>query len=155
MNIKPYEIRIIPNDGTSPPSKLADVEIILSGILPGLKLTGASVWRSKKGEPPTILVPSRSYATASGVRYHELIRGEDGEDKKTVREFKQMIRDEYEWFTGGVGIPCPACGVVSKSPGSPCVECGSALSKEDPPSAATRKSRKKAGENSRESEIAL
>ena len=91
------------NQGAAPESKLADVEIHFEeGILSGLKLVGCSVWRSKKGEGPTVLVPSRSYATASGVRYYELLRpseekgtGDDAGGKLTVRNFRQYIRDEY------------------------------------------------------------
>jgi len=67
---------------------------------------GCSVWRSKKGDAPTVLVPSRSYATAGGVRYYELLRssvdaasapgnGEDPAAKLAVRRFKDYVRDEY------------------------------------------------------------
>ena len=63
------------NHGGTPESKLADVEVHFEeGLLAGLKLVGCSVWRSKKGEAPTVLVPSRSYATAGGIRYFELLR---------------------------------------------------------------------------------
>lgn len=78
-------------------SKLADVEIYFEeGLLAGMKLVGCSVWRAKKGEKPTVLVPSRSYATAAGVRYYELLRAVDGEtEKKAVKSFKDYIREEY------------------------------------------------------------
>ncbi len=98
---------VLNHEGT-PASKLADVEIHFDeGLLAGLKLVGASVWRSKKGEAPTVLVPSRSYATASGVRYYELLRPsaepganaaggvEDPSAKQAVRRFKEYVRDEY------------------------------------------------------------
>jgi hypothetical protein len=98
---------VLTHEGT-PASKLADVEIHFEeGLLAGLKLVGASVWRSKKGEAPTVLVPSRSYATASGVRYYELLRPsadtvataagtvEDPAAKQAVRRFKEYVRDEY------------------------------------------------------------
>lgn len=98
---------VLNHEGT-PASKLADVEIHFEeGLLAGLKLVGASVWRSKKGEAPTVLVPSRSYATASGVRYYELLRPsadpgasaaggvEDPAAKQAVRRFKEYVRDEY------------------------------------------------------------
>jgi hypothetical protein len=68
-------VHYVLNHGGTPASKLADVEIHFEeGLLAGLKLVGCSVWRSKKGEAPTVLVPSRSYATAGGVRYYELLR---------------------------------------------------------------------------------
>jgi hypothetical protein len=97
-----------------PMSKLADVEVHFEeGILAGLKLVGCSIWRSKKGEAPTVLVPSRSYATASGVRYYELLRPSadpaplsapdepaDKEAKMALRRFKEHIRDEYLLIAG-------------------------------------------------------
>ena len=98
---------VLNHEGT-PVSKLADVEIHFEeGLLAGLKLVGASVWRSKKGGAPTVLVPSRSYATAAGVRYYELLRAsadpvapvtgvaESPDAKLAVRRFKEYIRDEY------------------------------------------------------------
>ena len=54
-----------------------------------------------------MLVPSRSYATASGVRYYELLRPsadpvapgtgvvEDPAAKHAVRRFKEYVRNEY------------------------------------------------------------
>ena len=100
-------VHYILNHGGTPVSKLADVEIHFEeGLLAGLKLVGASVWRAKKGNTPTVLVPSRSYAAASGVRYYELLRASDDTvapgavaegpaAKQAVRRFKDYIRDEY------------------------------------------------------------
>jgi len=96
-------VHYILNHGAAPESKLADVEIHFEeGILSGLKLVGCSVWRSKKGEGPAVLVPSRSYATAGGIRYYELLRSseegggaEDARGKIAARNFRQYIRDEY------------------------------------------------------------
>lgn len=101
-------VHYVLNHGGTPESKLADVEIHFEeGLLSGLKLVGCSVWRSKKGEEPTVLVPSRSYATAGGVRYYELLRpSEDGgapegqSGKLAVRNFKQYVRDEYMKIAG-------------------------------------------------------
>ncbi|RJP18186.1 MAG: hypothetical protein C4529_13210 [Deltaproteobacteria bacterium] len=101
-------VHYVLNHGGTPAGKLADVEIHFEeGLLSGLKLVGASVWRSKKGESPTVLVPSRSYATASGVRYYDLLRAssdgapagegtvEDPASKLAVKRFKEYVRDEY------------------------------------------------------------
>ena len=96
-------VHFVLNHGGTPASKLADVEIHFEeGPLAGLKLVGCTVWKSKKGEKPTVLVPSRSYATAGGVRYYELLRGSlDGgsspskEDKEATRRFKNYIGEEY------------------------------------------------------------
>lgn len=98
-------VHFVLNHGGTPESKLADVEIHFEeGLLSGLKLVGCSVWRSRKGEDPTVLVPSRSYATAVGVRYYELLRPsadntcgklEPGEGRDATKRFKDYIREEY------------------------------------------------------------
>jgi hypothetical protein len=101
-------VHFVLNHGGCPVSKLADVELHFEeGLLAGLKLVGCSVWKPKKGELPTVLreimVPSRSYATAGGVRYFELLRGfnasgpanETSEDQQAVKRFKEYIRSEY------------------------------------------------------------
>ncbi|MDA8122758.1 MAG: hypothetical protein M0Z38_09365 [Deltaproteobacteria bacterium] len=101
-------VHYVLNHGGTPESRLADVEIHFEeGLLSGLKLVGCSVWRSRKGEDPTVLVPSRSYATAAGVRYYELLRpSEDGKSPEdnsarvAVRNFKQYIREEYLKIAG-------------------------------------------------------
>lgn len=96
-------VHYVLNQGGTPESKLADVEFHFEeGLLSGLKLVGCSVWRSRKGEEPSVLVPSRSYATAGGIRYYDLIRpSEEGSHpndprgKLAVRNLKQYIREEY------------------------------------------------------------
>lgn len=97
-------VHYVLNHGGTPESKLADVEFHFEeGLLSGLKLVGSSVWRARKGEGPSVLVPARSYATAGGVRYYELLRPSDegtGRDeaaaKLLVRNLKQYLRDEYQ-----------------------------------------------------------
>jgi len=93
-------IHFMLNKGERPEALLADVEVHFEeGPLAGLKMVGCSVWRSKKSEAPTVLVPSRSYATAQGVRYFELLRdSEEGKHKQTT-EFKKYIREEYKKIT--------------------------------------------------------
>src|SRR5450759_5873087 len=100
-------VHYVLNHGGTPASKLADVEIHFEeGLLAGLKLVGCSVWRSKKGDAPTVLVPSRSYATAGGGPVLRLRssadgaasaagNGEDPAAKLAVRRFKDYVRDEY------------------------------------------------------------
>ena len=111
-------VHYVLNTGGTPAGKLADVEIHFEeGLLAGLKLVGCSVWRSKKGEAPTVLVPSRSYATAAGVRYYELLRpsadgppagnGEETEAKRAVRRFKEYIREEYRKIAALPDEPAP------------------------------------------------
>ena len=112
-------VHYVLNHGGTPAGKLADVEIHFEeGLLAGLKLVGCSVWRSKKGEAPTVLVPSRSYATAAGVRYYELLRpsadgsaggsGEDPEGKLSVKRFKEYVREEYRRIAALPEDPAPS-----------------------------------------------
>lgn len=93
-------IHYILNQGGTPASKLADVEIHFEeGLLAGLKLVGCTVWRSKKGDEPTVLVPSRSYATAGGVRYYELLRDTEAGEKAqgpATKRLKEYIRAEFK-----------------------------------------------------------
>ena len=96
-------VHYVLNHGGTPESKLADVEFHFEeGLLSGLKLVGCSVWRSRKGEEPSVLVPSRSYATAGGIRYYELLRSSqegggpnDPAAKMAIRNLKQYLREEY------------------------------------------------------------
>src|SRR5512134_7333 len=119
-------VHYVLNHGGTPESKLADVEIHFEeGLLSGLKLVGCSVWRSRKGEEPTVLVPSRSYATAGGIRYYELLRpseeGTSAEDqgaKLAVRNFKLYIRDEYMKITALPELPEKKEGVKGKAAAS-------------------------------------
>ena len=121
-------VHYVLNNGGTPAGKLADVEIHFEeGLLAGLKLVGCSVWRSKKGEAPTVLVPSRSYATAAGVRYYELLRpsadgpaagnGETPEAKLAVRRFKDYVRDEYRKIAALPEEPAPERG-TGRKPGA-------------------------------------
>ncbi len=110
-------VHYVLNHGGSPESKLADVEIHFEdGLLAGLKLVGCSVWRGKKGENLTVLVPSRSYATVGGVRYYELLRAsEDGEKaaKEAAKRFKDYIREEYMKIAGDA-VKVPAKKAAAK-----------------------------------------
>jgi hypothetical protein len=114
-------VHYVLNHSGTPQSKLADVEIYFEeGLLAGMKLVGCSIWKSKKGEAPTVLVPSRSYATAGGIRYYELLRGatHDGVDSEGVnrvatRRFKDYIRDEYKKIAT-LPVDEPAPGFVEK-----------------------------------------
>jgi hypothetical protein len=64
-----------------------------------------------------VLVPSRSYATAAGVRYYDLLRsseeggsGEEAYGKAVLRKFREYIRDEYRKIAN-----LPQEGETSKS----------------------------------------
>ena len=107
-------IQFILNHKGTPSGKLADVEILFEeGFLAGLTLGGCSIWRSKKGDEPTVLVTSRSYATGGGVRYYQFLRSStDGEKEHqtALKVFKQHIRDEYRKIVP----PDPSVGTVAR-----------------------------------------
>ena len=130
MTAADYRIRILPTSG-SPESKLADVEILLPpGPFGSLKLVGCSIWRSKKDDPVTVLIPSRSYSTDDGVRYIELLRPEPESDRASIRPLKQIVRQEYERLAAE-GFPrpvsCAACGTETEDEDKACAECGASL----------------------------
>jgi len=111
-------IHYVLTHGGDPASKLADVEIHFEeGLLAGLKLVGCSIWRSNKGGAPTVLVPSRSYATAYGVRYYELLRPsadntvgklEPGEGRDAIKRLKEYILGEYRKIVPPESEPEPS-----------------------------------------------
>jgi hypothetical protein len=107
-------IQFILNHKGTPSGKLADVEILFDeGFLAGLTLGGCSIWRPLKGDAPTVLVTSRSYATAGGVRYYQFLRSSnDGEkkDQAALKTFKQYIRDEYRKIVP----PDPSVGTTAR-----------------------------------------
>ena len=111
---KGMRIQFILNHKGTPSGKLADVEILFEeGFLAGLTLGGCSIWRSKKGDDPTVLVTSRSYATAGGVRYYQFLRSSDDGEKKdqtALKTFKQYIRDEYRKIVP----PDPGMGTIAR-----------------------------------------
>lgn len=89
-------LHFILNAGGTPANKLADVEIYFDGgLLDGLKLVGASVWKAKKDGEVNVLVPARSYSSSAGIRYYELLRGAEGDDRKPVEAFKALVKEEF------------------------------------------------------------
>lgn len=111
---KGMRIQFILNHKGTPSGKLADVEIIFEeGFLAGLKLGGCSIWRPMKGDAPTVLVTSRSYATSGGVRYYQFLRSSEvgeKENQTALKTFKQYIRDEYMKIVP----PDPSVGTIAR-----------------------------------------
>jgi len=116
-------IRIVPDPNPKSP-RLAEVEIDLSATMPGLKITGISIWRAESGKAKDlkIVLPQRP----RGNTPEEFLRNTGPGD--AVEQLKAAIRDEY-LFSVGVWrkIPCPACGHENREPESTCVECGGVL----------------------------
>jgi len=101
---------VLNNQGGKPEKKLADVEIYFEredGILAGLKLTGCSVWKGKKGDKPAVMVTSRQYITSSGPRYYEQLCGADDDcdaAKRALWRLKDHIRNEYLKIAAAQGL---------------------------------------------------
>ena len=54
-------IKILPNDHTNPPGKLADAELhFTDGPLAGLKLIGFGIWERRSGGGPQRHVPGQT-----------------------------------------------------------------------------------------------
>lgn len=67
-------IKLIPNDRSNPPGKLADAEIhFTSGPLEGLKLIGFGIWERRSGGR-TVTFPARQYSVNGERRSFALLR---------------------------------------------------------------------------------
>lgn len=67
-------IKIIPNDRSNPPGKLADAELHFSGgPFDGLKLIGFAVWE-RRGGGRTVTFPARQYSVNGERRSFALLR---------------------------------------------------------------------------------
>src|SRR5919109_5620854 len=70
-------VRIIPNEKSNPPGKLADAEVIFepeAGPLNGLKLIGFSVWERRSGGGRNVTFPARQYSVNGERRSFALLR---------------------------------------------------------------------------------
>lgn len=69
------QVKIVPNDKSTPSGKLADAEIhFLSGPLTGLKLIGFSVWERRGGVGRNVTFPARQYTVNGERRSFALLR---------------------------------------------------------------------------------
>jgi hypothetical protein len=72
MNI---EVKILRNDRSTPPGKLADAEIhFLDGELAGLKLVGFSIWERRDGNGLSVTFPARQFFFHGDKRNFALLR---------------------------------------------------------------------------------
>src|SRR5262245_12494228 len=88
------QIRIIDNDRSNPPGKLADAELhFTAGPLAGLKLIGFGVWERRYGNGRNITFPARQYAVNGERRSFALLR--PIADVSTQEHIRQAILDAY------------------------------------------------------------
>jgi hypothetical protein len=91
-------VKIVPNDKTNPPGKLADAELhFTEGVLEGLKLVGFAVWERRSGSGRNITFPSRQYTVSGDRRSFALLRPiADAASQERVRDLVLQAYAEYE-----------------------------------------------------------
>jgi len=91
-------IKIVPNEKSTPPGKLADAELHFNdGVLDGLKLIGFSVWERRTGNGRNVTFPSRQYSVNGERRSFALLRPiADNSAQEGVRNLVLQAYAEYE-----------------------------------------------------------
>ena len=91
-------VRIIPNDRSNPPGKLADAELhFTDGPLSGLKLIGFAIWERRGGSGRNVTFPARTYSVNGERRSFALLRPiVDTTAQNRVRELILDAFAEYE-----------------------------------------------------------
>ena len=90
-------VKIVANDKGTPPSKLADAELLFTdGPLAGLKLVGFAVWERRTGGGRNVTFPARSYAAGNERRSYALLRAES--DATAQNRLREIILQAYAEF---------------------------------------------------------
>lgn len=95
------QIKIIPNESSNPPGKLADVELhfVDSGTfdyagLQGLKLIGFAVWERRHGSGRNVTFPARQYSVNGERRSFALLRPHT--DTNATQRLVDLILKAYD-----------------------------------------------------------
>jgi hypothetical protein len=96
-------IKIVPNEKSNPPGKLADAELHFNdGVLDGLKLIGFSVWERRSGNGRNVTFPARQYSVNGERRSFALLRPiADNSAQEGVRNLVLQAYAEYEQAATG------------------------------------------------------
>jgi hypothetical protein len=80
-------VKVVPNDGSVPAGKLADVELhFAGGELGGLRLIGFAVWSWREGSGQNVTFPSRQFTVHGEKRHYTLLRSvEDAQAEKRLK----------------------------------------------------------------------
>ena len=91
-------IKIVPNEKSNPPGKLADAELHFNdGVLDGLKLIGFSIWERRTGNGRNVTFPSRQYSVNGERRSFALLRAiTDNSAQERIRDLVLQAYAEYE-----------------------------------------------------------
>jgi hypothetical protein len=88
------QVKVIPNESTGQPGKLADVELHFDdGALEGLKLIGFAVWEGRSGGTRNVTFPARQYSVNGERRSFALLRAID--DPATQERVKALILSAF------------------------------------------------------------
>jgi hypothetical protein len=91
-------VKIIPNDKTNPPGKLADAELhFTDGALDGLKLIGFGIWERRTGSGRNVTFPARQYSVNGERRSFSLLRPLNG-DATAQDRLRELILEAYAEF---------------------------------------------------------
>jgi hypothetical protein len=92
-------VKIVVNDSSNPPGKLADAELRFEGEGPlaGLKLIGFAIWERRSGGGRNVTFPARQYVVNGERRSFALLRPASGETNgDAVRDVILNAYAEYE-----------------------------------------------------------
>jgi hypothetical protein len=90
-------VKIVPNEKSNPPGKLADAELhFTNGPLTGLKLVGFAVWERRTRDGLNVTFPARSYSVNGERRSFALLRPIG--DPLAQEGVRQSILDAYATF---------------------------------------------------------
>lgn len=92
-------VRIVPNESSNPPGKLADAELVFEeGVLTGLKLIGFAIWERRGGAPGrNVTFPARQYTVNGERRSYALLRPlADTTAQEPLRQLILQAFAEYE-----------------------------------------------------------
>jgi hypothetical protein len=91
-------VKIVVNDKSNPPGKLAEAELHFSdGPLAGLKLLGFAVWERRSGSGRNVTFPARQYSVNGERRSFALLRPiADVTAQERIRDLVLEAYAEYE-----------------------------------------------------------
>jgi hypothetical protein len=96
-------VKIMPNDKSTPPGKLADAEVYFTeGAMDGMRLLGFAVWEKKNGTGRHVTFPSRTYSVAGERRSFSLLRPQG--DVKPQERVRDLVLQAYADFEAQAAI---------------------------------------------------
>jgi hypothetical protein len=96
-------VKIVANDKSAPPGKLADAELIFTeGTLAGLRLVGFAVWERRNGDGRNVTFPARTYSHGAERRSYALLR--PASDATAQNRLRETILQAYADFEAAAAL---------------------------------------------------